>query len=89
MSVHAPSGPASFAACSRLFRCYPLAVTPHSADGRYPSMVLMSRAAGLAVFFVLTQARDDLFLIRSWNRLDGVNQGIRPGEPASDDIHQV
>jgi hypothetical protein len=82
--VHALSG-----ACVQLFGRYPLAVTPHSADGRYRSMVLMSRAAGPAGFFVLTQAGDDLFVIRSWNRRDGINQQIRPGEPVSGIIHQV
>jgi hypothetical protein len=72
-----------------LFERYPLAVTPHSADGGYRSVVLMNRAAGPAGFFVLTQAGDDLFVIRSWNRRDGINQQIRPGEPVSGTIHQV
>lgn len=89
MFVQALSGAASFAACLRLFRCYPLAVTPHSANGGYRSMVLMNRAAGPAGFFVLTQARDDLFVIRSWNRRDGVNQEIRPGELVSGVTHQL
>ena len=44
MSVHAPSGTASFAACLRLFRRHPLAVTPHPADGGNRSMVLVSLA---------------------------------------------
>jgi hypothetical protein len=52
-------------------------------------MVLMNRAAGLAGFFVLTQARDDLFVIRSWNRHNGIYEEIWPGEPASDIIDQV
>jgi len=81
MTIHAPSDTTSFDACLRLFERYPLAVTRHSADGGYLSMVLLSRAAGQAGFHVLTQARDDLFRIRSWNRHDGVDQGIRPGEP--------
>ena len=89
MSVHALPGTATLAACSQLFRRYPLAVTPHSADGGYRSMVLMNPAAGLAGFFVLTQARDDLFVIRPWNRHDGINQAIRPGEPVSGVIHQA
>jgi hypothetical protein len=46
-------------------------------------MVLMNHAAGPDGLFVLTQARDDLFVIRSWNRRDGVNQEIRPMEPVS------
>jgi hypothetical protein len=79
----------SGAVCPQLFRRYPLAVTPKSADGGYRSMVLMNRAAGLASFFVLTQASDDLFVIRSWNRRDGINQQIRPGEPVSGAIHDV
>jgi hypothetical protein len=62
--VKALSGAASFAACLRLFRCYPLAVTPHPANGGYPSMVLMSRAAGSAGFYVLTHVDDDAFVIR-------------------------
>jgi hypothetical protein len=52
-------------------------------------MVLMNRSAGPAGFFVLTQARDDLFFIRSWHRYDGVDQAIRPREPVSGLIHQV
>jgi hypothetical protein len=93
--VHAPSGlsglsaAAPFATCLGLFRRYPLAVTPHSADGGYRSMILMSRAAGPTGFFVLTQARDDLFVIRSWSRHDGINQEIRPDEPVSDIVRQV
>jgi len=52
-------------------------------------MVLMNHAAGPAGFFVLTQAGNELFVIRSWNRRDGVNAEIRPGEPASGIIGQV
>ena len=89
MSVHALPDTASFAACEELFRRYPLAVTPHCADDQYRSMVLMNRAAGPTGFFVLTRARDELFVIRSWNRRDGVNQEIRPGEPVSDSICQA
>jgi hypothetical protein len=89
MTIHAPSDTTSFDACLRLFERYPLAITLHSADGGSLSMVLLSRAAGPAGFFVLTQARDDLFVIRSWNRHDGLDQGIRPGEPVSAAIRQV
>src|ERR1700736_647738 len=64
VTVHAPPGAAPFTACLQLFRRYPLAVTPHWADGGYRSMVLMNRAAGPTDFFVLTQAHDDLFVIR-------------------------
>jgi hypothetical protein len=89
VSVHALPGTASLAACSQLFSRYPLAVTPHRADGEYRSMVLMNHTAGPDRLFVLTQARDDLFVIRSWNRRDGINQEIRPGEPASGIIGQA
>ncbi len=40
MFVHALSGAASFAACLRLFRSYPLAVSPWSGDGRHRWIVL-------------------------------------------------
>ena len=89
MIVHALSGAASLATCLRLFRRYPLAVTLDSAHGACRSMVLMSRADGPVCYFVLTQARDDLFVIRSWTQFDGVNQQIRAGEPVSGVIHQV
>ena len=89
MTVHALPGTASFAACLQLFSRYPLAVTPHGADGGYRSMVLMNRAAEPAGFLILTQARDDLFVIRSWNHRDGVNQEIRPGEPVPGIIDQA
>ena len=81
MSVSAVPGAALFPACSRLFERYPLAVTLHRADGGHRSMVLMNRAARSPRFYVLTQARDDMFVIRSWNRREAVNQAIRPGEP--------
>jgi len=87
--VHALSGAASLAACLRLFRRYPLAVTGASAAGGCRSMVLASRDGGQAGYFVLTQARDDLFVIRSWNAYDGVNQEIRAGEPVSGVVHQI
>jgi hypothetical protein len=89
MTVDAPSGTTSFEACLRLFERYPLAVTRNIADGGSLSMVLLNRAAGPAVFFVLTQARDDLFVIRSWYRRDGLDQGIRPGEPGPGPILEL
>jgi hypothetical protein len=89
MTIHAPSGTTSFEACLRLFERYPLAITLNSADGGCLSMVLLNHAAGPAGFFVLTQARDDLFVIRSWNRHDGVDCPIRPGEPVSGTIRQL
>jgi hypothetical protein len=87
--VHALSGAASFIACLRLFRRYPLAVTPHSANGRYRSMVLMHRDAGPTGYFVLTQVGDDLFVVRSWNQHGAVSQEIRPEERVSGIIHRV
>ena len=89
MTIHAPSDTTSFEACLRLFERYPLAITPHPADGGSPSMVLFGRATGSAGFFVLIQARDDLFVIRSWNRHDVVDQEIRPGEPVPAAIRQL
>ena len=50
---------------------------------------MVLHAAGPDGFFVLTQARNDLFVIRSWNRRDGVNQEIRPGESVSCIIGQA
>lgn len=89
MTVDALSGTTSFEACLRLFEGYPLAVTRHAADGGSLSMVLLNRTAGPPVFFVLTQARDDLFVIRSWNRHDGLDQVIRPGEPGPGSIREL
>ena len=89
MTIHAPSGTTSFEACVRLFERYPLAITLDAADGGSLSMVLVSHAAGSAGFFVLTQARDDLFVIRSWNRHDGVDHRIRPGESVPGAIRQL
>lgn len=86
MFVQALSGAAAFAECLRLFRCYPLAVTPPASSGGHPSMVLLSRSAGC---YVLTSVRDDLFVIRSWDGRDGPSQAIRPGEPVSCVTRQV
>ena len=52
-------------------------------------MVLMNRTAGAPAFFVITQAGDNLFVIRSWDRRDGVDQGIWSGEPVSAAIGQL
>jgi hypothetical protein len=86
---YGPEEAASFAACLQLFRHYPLAVTQHSADGGVRSMVLMSRAARSAVFFVLTQASDGLFVIRAWNGRHEVSWEVRPDEPVSSVIHKA
>ena len=82
MTVHARPGATLFSACRQLFSGYPLAVTPADPAGGFRSMVLLNRADGPVSFFVLTQARDDLFVLRSWNRRDGVHQEIRPAEAA-------
>jgi hypothetical protein len=52
-------------------------------------MVLMNHAAWPADFLVLTRVRDDLFVIRSWHRYDGVDEEIRPRERVSGVIHRV
>jgi hypothetical protein len=89
VTIHAIPGAATVAACSRLFRSYPLAVTPRSADGGPRSMVLMNRTGGAPAFFVITQAGDNLFVIRSWDRRDELDQGIWSGEPVSAAIGQL
>jgi hypothetical protein len=89
MTVDAIRGTTSFEACLRLFERYPLAVTRNAMDGGSLSMVLLNRAAGPTVFFVLTQVRDDLFVIRSWYRRDGLDQGIRPGEAGPGPIREL
>ena len=77
---------AVFGACQRFFQDYPLAVRRHYAEFRYGSMVLASgpdaadpRAA--ARFSVLIKERDDLFVIRPWDRRDWARVEIRPGSP--------
>jgi hypothetical protein len=79
--VQAQPGDAAFAACLRLFRQYPLAVRRHYAEHRYGSMVLLSRAAGTARFYVLIMAWDDLFVLRHWDRRDGRRTEIGAGRP--------
>lgn len=92
MLVHAPSGPhslppAAFAGCQQLFDTYPLAVTCDSAGGSR-SMVLMDRATAGGGFFILTQAREGLFVIRPWSRQEAGGE-IRPGEAVHDVIVRV
>lgn len=89
MPAHARSADAVFAACLRLFRCYPLAVRRHYAELRYGSMVLRERVAGGARFYVLIMEWDDLFVIRPWDRRDGGRVPIRPGEPVRDEVRRV
>jgi hypothetical protein len=83
--VHALSGAASFAACLRLFRSYPLAVSPWSADGTNRSIVLRypgadeDRASGKNGFFVLSQDRAEHFVLRPW---PGGQAGGQAGDSA-------
>jgi hypothetical protein len=79
-------GDAAFAVCERLFRGCPLAVRRHYAEFRYGSMVLVSRATGAAQFSVLIMERDDLFILRPWNRRDWPRVEIRPGAHVSDHV---
>lgn len=74
-------GDTAFAACRRLFRGYPLAVRRHYAEFRYGSMVLVCRAGGTPRFSVLIMERDDLFVLRPWDRRDWPRVEIRRGEP--------
>lgn len=85
MPTDAHPGNSALAACQRLFRDYPLAVRRHYAEFRYGSMVLAARSAGTvsggtATFSVLIKERDDLFVIRPWDRRDWARAEIRPGE---------
>jgi hypothetical protein len=79
-------GDAAFAVCERLFRGCPLAVRRHYAEFRYGSMVLVSRATGAAQFSVLIMERDDLFILRPWDRRDWPRVEIRPGAHVSDHV---
>lgn len=86
----AQPGGAIFAACQRLFRSFPLAVRRHYAEHRYGSMVLVSRVGGAqARFSVLIMERDDLFVIRPWDRRDWTRVEIWPGEPVPAHIREL
>ena len=89
MLAYAQSGETVFAACLRLFHSYPLAVRRHYAEHRYGSMVMMSREAGTASFFVLIMERDDLFAIRPWDRRDWARVEIRPREPVDESVRRL
>jgi hypothetical protein len=78
-----------FATCLRLFRNHPLAVRRHYAEHRYGSMVLMNRGDGTDRFSVLIMERDDLFVIRPWDRRDWARVVIRPGEQVSGDVRRL
>jgi len=91
--VHALSGAASFAACLRLFRSYPLAVSPRSADGRHRSIVLRYRLAqenrATTAFFILSQDPAEHFVLRPWGAGEDAQAEIRPVEPVPAAVHQV
>jgi hypothetical protein len=87
--AYAQPGETVFAACLRLFHSYPLAVRRHYAEHRYGSMVMMSRDAGTAGFFVLIMERDDLFAIRPWDRRDWARVEIRPREPVDESVGRL
>ena len=86
MFVHALSGAASFAACLRLFRSYPLAVSPWSADGGHRSIVLRypaaeeERASGKNGFFILSQDTAEHFVLQPWPGGESADSD-RPGQP--------
>ena len=72
---------AAFAACRRLFLRYPLAVRRHYAEHRYGSMVLLHQDVGRPRFHVLIMERDELFVLRHWDRRDGHRVEIGPDAP--------
>ena len=96
MFVHALSGAASFAACLRLFRSYPLAVnrsSPHAGGGWQRSIVLRHRvtdgtAAGPG-YWRLTQDPGGHFTLTPWSAEPADRQEIRPGSPVSVASHRV
>jgi hypothetical protein len=83
--VHALSGAASFAAALRLFRTYPLAVSPWSGDGWQRSIVLLHEGG----YFVLSQDPAGHFVLRPWQPGDGGYHEIRPLEPVPAAVHEV
>jgi len=98
--VHALSGAASFAACLRLFRSYPLALNPsypgdpgpssarHAAGWR-GSIVLRHRGFDEPGFYVLSQHPAEHFTLRPWQAGDGAYQEIRPGTPVPVASHRI
>ncbi len=87
MFVHALPGAASFAACLRLFRTYPLAVNLSGSWQR--SIVLRHRAFEGSGFYVLTQDPAGRFTLRSWDPADGECHEIGPGTPVPATSHRV
>jgi hypothetical protein len=98
--VHALSGAASFAACLRLFRSYPLALNPsypgdpgpasarHAAGWR-GSIVLRHRGFDEPGFYVLSQHPAEHFTLQPWRAGDGECQEIRPGTPVPVVSHRI
>lgn len=89
MFVHALSGAAAFAACLRLFRSYPLAVTPSCSGGWQRSITLRHREFGGSGFYVLTQGPAEHFTLRPWRPEEGERQEIRLGAPVPVTSHRV
>src|ERR1700722_1369204 len=87
--VHALSGAASFAACLRLFRSYPLAVSQCHSGGWHRSIVLRHRGFEGSGFYVLTQDPAEQFTLRPWSPADGEGQEIRPGTAVPVTSHRV
>ncbi len=85
MFVHALSGAASFAAAERLFRTYPLAVSPWSADG-WPQSLMLRYGSG---FFVLAQDPSARFVLRPWRSGEGAYQEIAPASVTPAAVHEV
>jgi hypothetical protein len=98
--VHALSGAASFAACLRLFRSYPLALNPscpgdpgpvaarHAAGWR-GSIVLRHRGFNETGFYVLAQHPAEHFTLRPWRAGSGDSHEIRPGTPVPFVSHRI
>jgi hypothetical protein len=90
--VHALPGAASFAACLRLFRSYPLAVTPCYSSGWQRSVVLRHRAFeghGESGFYVLTQQPGEQFTLRSWHEDERDALTISTSAPVPATCHRV
>lgn len=100
MFVHALSGAASFAACLRLFRSYPLALNPscpgdpapasarHAAGWR-GSIVLRHRGFDDTGFYVLAQHPAEHFTLRPWRAGNDESHEIRPGTPVPVVSHRI
>jgi hypothetical protein len=101
--VDALPGATSFAACLRLFRSYPLAVTPAFSAGWHRSIVIRHRAYESesqgayesrgafdgSGYFVLTQDPAGHFTLRPWRPGEGECQEIRPAAPVPMASHRV